>query len=61
MLDGQIAPLVKAAAPELLSIYGVGADTAAVLLVTAGDNADRITTEAKFAHLCGVAPSAGMR
>ena len=56
MLDGQIAPLVKAAAPELLSIYGVGADTAAVLLVTAGDNVERITTEAKWAMLCGIAP-----
>ena len=33
----QIIPLVKAAAPELLNVYGVGAGTAAVLLVTAGD------------------------
>ena len=42
-IDEQIGPLVKAAAPELLNIYGVGVDTAAVLLVTAGDNAERIT------------------
>ena len=56
VIDEQIAPLVKAAAPELLNVYGVGADTAAVLLVTAGDNVERITTEAKWAMLCGIAP-----
>ena len=27
-----------------------------MLLVAAGDNAERITSEAAFAHLCGVAP-----
>jgi transposase len=56
VLDEQIGVLVKAAAPELLNIYGVGADTAAVLLVTAGDNVERITSEAKWAMLCGIAP-----
>jgi transposase len=48
-IDEQLEPLVKAAAPGLLNVFGVGADTAAVLLVTAGDNAERITTEAKWA------------
>ena len=43
VIDEQLGPLVKAAAPELLNIYGVGVDTAAVLLVTAGDNPQRIT------------------
>jgi transposase len=56
VIDAEITPLVKAAAPELLNVYGVGADTAAVLLVTAGDNVGRITTEAKWAMLCGIAP-----
>jgi transposase len=56
VIDGQITPLVKAAAPELLNVYGVGADTAAVLLVTAGDNVERIATEAQWAMLCGIAP-----
>ena len=56
MIDAQIEPLVKAAAPELLGVFGVGIDTAAVLLVTAGDNPERITSEAKWAMLCGVAP-----
>lgn len=55
-IDEQLEPLVKAAAPALLNVFGVGVDTAAVLLVTAGDNAERITTEAKWAMLCGIAP-----
>jgi transposase len=59
-LDEQIEPLVKAAAPELLNIFGVGADTAAVLLVAAGDNPQRITSEAKWAMLCGIAPVPAM-
>ncbi len=56
VIDAEITPLVKAAAPELLNVYGVGADTAAVLLVTAGDNVERIATEAQWAMLCGIAP-----
>jgi transposase len=59
-LDEQLEPLVKAAAPALLNIYGVGADTAAVLLVAAGDNPQRITSEAKWAMLCGIAPVPAM-
>jgi transposase len=34
----------------------VGVDTAATLLVSAGDNPERLRSEAAFAHLCGVAP-----
>jgi transposase len=56
VIDAQIGPLVKGAAPELLNVFGVGIDTAAVLLVTAGDNPERITSEAKWAMLCGIAP-----
>ncbi|CAN5640311.1 IS110 family transposase [soil metagenome] len=55
-IDDQLGPIVKAAAPELLNIFGVGIDTAAVLLVTAGDNPQRITSEAAWAMLCGIAP-----
>jgi transposase len=55
-LDRQRAALVTAAAPTLLAAHGVGIDTAAQLLITAGDNADRLTHEAAFAHLCGVSP-----
>ena len=55
-LDEQIAVLVAAAAPELLSLYGVGPDCAAALLIAAGDNPERLRSEAALARLCGVAP-----
>lgn len=55
-LDEALDALVAAAAPELVALYGVGTDVAGQLLVTAGDNPERLRTEAAFAHLCGVAP-----
>lgn len=55
-LDAQIAPLVRAAAPVLLALFGLGPETAGQLLVTAGDNPERMRSEAAFAHLAGVAP-----
>jgi transposase len=55
-LDRLLADLVKATAPSLLEVFGVGIDVAATLLTTVGDNAGRIRSEAAFAHLCGVAP-----
>jgi transposase len=55
-LDAHLGRLVAAAAPDLVAVKGVGTDTAATLLVTAGDNPDRLRSEAAFAHLCGVAP-----
>lgn len=48
--------LVAAAAPDLVACYGVGTDTAGALLVAAGDNPDRLHSEAAFAALCGVSP-----
>ena len=51
-----LRPLVEATAPDLLALYGVGVEVAAVLLVAAGDNPERIKSEAAFAHMCGVAP-----
>jgi transposase len=51
-------------APELRARYGVGPEVAATLLVTAGDNPDRLRSEAAFAALCGVSPipaSSGLR
>jgi transposase len=51
-----LGELVSATAPGLLGLYGVGVDNAATLLVTAGDNAQRLRSEAAWAHLCGVAP-----
>jgi transposase len=55
-LDKLIEPLVETINPRLLAVFGVGPDTAGQLLVTAGSNPDRITSEAAFAMLCGVAP-----
>ncbi len=55
-LDELLGKLVKATAPTLLELHGVGVDTAATLLVTAGDNPERIRSEAAWAHLYGVAP-----
>jgi transposase len=55
-LDAMITPLLEETAPELLAVYGVGIDTAAALLVVAGDNPERLHSEAAWAHLCGVSP-----
>jgi transposase len=55
-LDAHLEPLVKATAPTLVAQLGIGVQSAAQLLVTAGDNPERLRTEGSFAHLCGVAP-----
>ena len=55
-LDRQLDALVRAAAPDLLAMHGVGTDVAGQILVTVGDNRGRIRSEAAFAKLCGVAP-----
>jgi transposase len=55
-LDEQLAQLVQAVAPPLLAVHGVGIDTAGALLVAAGDNPERLASEASFAALCGVSP-----
>jgi transposase len=54
--DHQLGPLVRKTAPRLSALYGVGPDVAGQLLVTAGDNPDRLRSETALAHLCGVAP-----
>lgn len=55
-LTGQISTLVEDAAPSLTALPGVGPEIAGQLLITAGDNPDRLRSEAAFAKLCGVAP-----
>lgn len=57
-LDQELLLAVAKASPELLSLPGVGPDTAGALLVAAGDNPERLRSESSFAHLCGVAPIA---
>ncbi|MDT7677919.1 MAG: transposase [Pseudonocardiales bacterium] len=55
-LTHQITTVLHTHAPQLLDVHGVGPDTAAALLITAGDNPDRLHTEASFAAVCGVSP-----
>ena len=55
-LDDLIGPLVTGHAPGLLALHGVGSDTAAILLIAAGDHPERLRSEAAWAHLCAVAP-----
>lgn len=55
-LDADLAALVTATAPTLTGLFGAGIDTAGQLLVTAGDNPDRLHSEAALARLLGIAP-----
>jgi transposase len=55
-LQQQITAVLNACAPQLLQRHGIGPDSASALLVTAGDNPDRLHGEASFAALCGVSP-----
>src|SRR5215213_545541 len=54
--DAQLCRLVAKTASELTSLPGVGTDHAAALLIVAGDNPERLGSEASFASLCGVSP-----
>src|SRR5262249_42040469 len=47
---------VKATAPSLLERFGIGPDSAAAPLIAAGDNPERLGSEASFAALCAVSP-----
>jgi len=55
-IDGMLAGLIEQAAPSLLELHGLGTDTAASLLVAAGDNPERLSSEGSWAHLCGTTP-----
>lgn len=55
-LEAQIDAIVTDANPGLRAAYGIGADTAAQLLITAGANPHRLHSDAAFAALCGAAP-----
>jgi transposase len=58
-----LAQLTSGLAPQLVAAFGVGPDTASELLIIAGDNIERVHSEAAWAKLCGVAPlpaSSGM-
>ena len=55
-LDDMIEAIVTDLAPELIARNGVGLNSAAQLLLTAGDNPERLRSEASFAALCGASP-----
>lgn len=55
-LDVMIATIVDELAPELIKRHAVGYESASQLLITAGDNPQRLRTESDFAALCGVSP-----
>ncbi len=54
--DRILTALIQDTAPALLELNGLGPDTAASLLVAAGDNPERLHSEHAWAHMCGVAP-----
>jgi transposase len=55
-LQARITNAVNRSTPRLLERNGVGLDTAASLLITAGDNPQRLGSDAAFAALCGASP-----
>jgi transposase len=55
-LNKRITVAIQARTPGLLDVHGVGPDTAAALLISAGDNPERLDSEASFAALCGTSP-----
>jgi transposase len=62
-LKHSLDDLTARANPALRAVKGVGPDVAAILLVAAGDNPERLRNEASFAAMCGVSPveaSSGM-
>lgn len=55
-LRASLEELTVRANPALCSAIGVGADVASILLIAAGENADRLHSEAAFAAICGASP-----
>jgi transposase len=55
-LDAYVKAILDQVADPLLARFGVGYETAGQLLVTAGDNPDRLKHEASYAALCGSSP-----
>jgi transposase len=55
-LTTELDRLTGGAAPKLVALFGVGSDSAGALLVAAGDNPDRLHSDAAFSMLCGASP-----
>jgi transposase len=54
--DRLLGELTRQQVPEQVEAFGIGADTAAEVLVVVGDNPERIRSHAAFAKLAGVCP-----
>jgi transposase len=55
-LHAQLDRLTADANPALRSAKGVGVDVASILLVAAGENPERLKSDAAFSAMCGVSP-----
>lgn len=55
-LEADLLRLLHQLVPTLLAEPGVGIDVAAKLVLAAGENPDRLASEASFAALCGTSP-----
>jgi transposase len=55
-LDAELDRLTAQAAPRLRQLCGIGPEIAGALLVAAGDNPERLHSEAAFSMLCGASP-----
>jgi transposase len=56
LADTRLRPATATVAPRTAAIFGAGPDVAGQLLVTAGDNPERLRSEAALAHLAGISP-----
>lgn len=54
--DGVLDTITLAAVPTLRQAFGIGPDSVAEMMIVAGDNPTRITSEAAFAKICGACP-----
>lgn len=55
-LDTQLTPLVATAAPRTTALLGISTGHAGQLLLTAGQNIERLRSEGACAALCGASP-----
>jgi hypothetical protein len=55
-LDAELEQLVRAAAPRTTQLLGISTGHTGQLLVSAGQNIDRLRGEGAFAALCGASP-----
>ena len=54
--DEALDTITRTAAPMLREAFGIGPDSAAEMMIVAGDNPTRVRSKAAFAKLCGACP-----